>query len=49
MACPECECKVTYQYDDDDVEPTPGLECCARCGFIFDVENALDEDNYEDD
>lgn len=50
MACPNCGCKVTYQYDDDDVEPTEGLESCAYCGYIFDVEESLDEDAlYEDD
>ena len=45
MACPYCECKVTYQYDDDDTFPTPGLERCANCGTIFDEEDALDEDD----
>ncbi len=41
MACPNCECKVTYQYEDSAY-----LEKCAYCGKIFDAENeGLDEDD----
>jgi len=44
MACPACACKVHYQYDDgDDCGPhTEGLERCAACGHVFDIEDAAD-------
>jgi hypothetical protein len=45
MACPRCECKVTYQYDDDDIFPSEGMERCAACGYIFDEDEALEEDD----
>lgn len=46
MACPKCGCKVHYQYDDgDDCGPhTEGLERCAACGHIFDIEDSADEE-----
>lgn len=47
MACPACACKVHYQYDDgDDCGPhTEGLERCAACGHVFDVEDAADDED----
>jgi hypothetical protein len=51
MACPNCGCKVTYQYDDswDGFGSTEGLERCAACGHIFDIEDSEpeDDDYYE--
>lgn len=46
MACPKCGCKVTYQYDEDNVNSTPFLERCANCGAIVVEEEALEEDDY---
>lgn len=52
MACPECGCKVAYQYDDgeDDfcTKPDSGLECCAACGLVFDIEDHTPEDDDGD-
>jgi hypothetical protein len=50
MACPRCECKCTYTYDDspEGFMGTPGLERCAYCGYIFDIEEALDDEEIED-
>lgn len=45
MACPRCGCKVTYEYHDDDMFPTEGLERCQNCWLIFDAEDELDEDD----
>jgi DNA-directed RNA polymerase subunit M/transcription elongation factor TFIIS len=39
MACPECGCKLCYEYDDDGE-----LDRCAACGNIFDVNEHADED-----
>jgi rubredoxin len=48
MACPKCKCKVHYKYDSGDDMYITGvsyLERCAHCGFIFDEEDALDDDD----
>ena len=47
MACPECGCKVTYQYDDgwDEMSSSDDLERCAACGHIFDIEDSAPEDD----
>lgn len=42
MACPECGCKVTYTYDDDECGD---LDRCANCGNIFDINEAIDEED----
>jgi hypothetical protein len=46
MACPECGCKVTYQYDDgwDGMNSSEELERCSACGHIFDIEDSEPED-----
>jgi hypothetical protein len=52
MACPECGCIVTYQYDDswDGFDSTEGWERCSACGYIFYAEDsAPDEEDYDDD
>ena len=41
MACPKCECKVTYAYGNSDY-----MERCAACGEIFDIEMSEDEDEW---
>lgn len=50
MACPNCGCKVCYQYDgghdcglDDE-----RLERCSACGHIFDIEDHTPEDEDEE-
>jgi hypothetical protein len=47
MACPECGCKVTYQYDDsfDGFDSTEDMERCSACGHIFWIEESLPEDD----
>lgn len=47
MACPECGCKVTYEYDDscEGFGGTEGLERCAACGHIFDFEDSGPEED----
>jgi CRISPR/Cas system-associated protein Cas10 (large subunit of type III CRISPR-Cas system) len=45
MACPKCGCKVHYQFNDADFGPDDeGMERCAACGEIFDIEDSADED-----
>jgi uncharacterized protein YbaR (Trm112 family) len=46
MACPKCGCKETYQYDTgwDGEQSEEGLERCAACGEIFDIEDQAPED-----
>ncbi len=45
MACPKCGCKVHYQYDGgDDLDMTEGLERCAACGEVFDIEDQAEEE-----
>lgn len=51
MACPNCGCKVAYQYDgggDDSEQADERLERCAACGHVFDVEDHVDEDEEVD-
>lgn len=52
MACPECGCKVAYQHDDgeDDfcTKLDSGLERCAACGLVFDIEDHTPEDDHDD-
>ena len=43
--CPNCGCKVCYQYDDEDLEGEE-LTRCAACGEIFSTDEAADD--YED-
>jgi hypothetical protein len=45
MACPKCECKTTYAYYEDDMDSDTDMERCARCGNIFYLDEALDEDD----
>ena len=47
MACPSCGCKETYTYDDEDY-PQDGMERCAACGRIFDIEDHVGEDENMD-
>lgn len=50
MACPNCGCKETYQYDPDDdfcTGPDSCLERCAACHAVFDVEDHTPEDDDE--
>ena len=51
MACPACGCKETYQYDGwcDHSDDCDGMERCAACGVIFDVEDHAPEDGDEHD
>jgi len=50
MACPNCGCKVTYKYGNDDNYDgeinLDALERCAACGEIFDVEMSIDDDDF---
>ncbi len=46
MACPKCNCKLTYHYDDAwDGDPCDDeiYEKCAACGHIFDIECAAED------
>lgn len=48
MACPNCGCKETYQFVEDDVIGLPDdQERCAACGYIFYFEDHAEE--YDDD
>lgn len=47
MACPACLCKETYEYDDDDEDPSD-LEClmrCAACGAVFPLDDEAPEED----
>ena len=46
MACPNCGCKETYQFnsDDDFAGDDERLERCAACGAVFDIEDHADEE-----
>lgn len=48
MACPSCECKTTYAYDADDTGVDTGLMRCAACGAVFDSDDELPEDEFDD-
>lgn len=48
MACPNCGCKETYQFDGWHEDHDPGDESfdrCAACGAVFDIEDHTDEDD----
>ena len=49
MACPNCGCKTTYGYYEDDMDADTDQERCAACGFIFYIDESIDEfdDDYE--
>lgn len=48
MACPRCNCKVTYQFNRDDESPDDDrLERCAACGNVFDIDDHADEDDEQ--
>jgi hypothetical protein len=49
MACPNCGCRVHYQYDDgwDGIQPVENLERCAACGEVFDIEDSTEEEDDE--
>ncbi len=57
MACPECGCRTTYPSDpyfEDWDDGDNWLEHCARCGHMFDADEAIwgqeaydAEDEYE--
>lgn len=50
MACPnpECGCKETYQYDDEDFGiGADDMQRCAACGHIFDIDDSADEEDDE--
>jgi hypothetical protein len=42
MSCPNCGCKVTYQYGDSDYYY---YERCSYCGCIFCIEDAGDDED----
>ena len=50
MACPNCGCKETYQFDSDEdfAGDDERLERCAACGAVFDIEDHTYEDDMED-
>lgn len=48
MACPNCRCRTTYQFDDSDQHNPMAddrLERCAACGAIFDIDDHIPEDD----
>jgi len=46
MACPNCGCKETYSYIEDDVIGLPDdQERCAACGHIFYFEDHAEEED----
>jgi hypothetical protein len=46
MACPNCGCKVHYQFNDADFGPDDErLERCAACSAVFDIEDAAEDDD----
>lgn len=49
MACPNCGCKTTYQYNSgwDGEEDDPRLERCAACRHVFDIEDSADEEDED--
>lgn len=45
MACPNCGCKETYEFNDlDDVEGF-GIQRCAACGSTFYLDDEIPEDD----
>lgn len=47
MSCPNCGCKVCYQYDDEDDGEDELLQRCSACGEIFDLDDHAPEDEDE--
>lgn len=46
MACPVCNCKETYQYNDgEDFDLSDELMRCAACGAIFEHEDEIDDED----
>jgi hypothetical protein len=50
MACPNCGCKVHYQFNSEDGfgPDDERLERCAACSAVFDIEDSTYEDELED-
>ena len=51
MSCPLCGCKVCYPvYDPEDYTgETEDMEVCSACGYIFWIEDGIDDDeDFED-
>ena len=45
MACPKCNCKVTYDYNYDDVDDRDyEMERCSSCGTVFYLMDAAEDD-----
>ena len=44
MACPKCSCKTVYQFDHEDEPQDDGLQRCAKCGSVFDLDDHEDDD-----
>lgn len=45
MACPFCNCKTVYQFDDEAEPQDDRLQRCAACGSVFDLDDHADEDD----
>jgi hypothetical protein len=47
MACPDCGCKVHYQFNSEEgfAGDDERLERCAACGAVFDIEDAADDED----
>jgi hypothetical protein len=47
MACPNCGCKVHYQFNTEEGfgGDDERLERCAACGAVFDIEDAADDED----
>lgn len=48
MACPNCGCRTTYPYYENEWDCDTDIERCAACGKFFFIELAADDDDYED-
>ena len=49
MACPKCGCVEVYVYDDEDDPTDDRLQCCAACGYVFDMDDhAPEPEEWED-
>ena len=47
MACPNCKCKVTYAYYEDEMQTDTDMEGCAHCGYIFYDELGLEDESID--
>lgn len=49
MACPECGCRESYEFNPDGDDgfgmSDDRLERCAYCGHVFDIEDHTPEDD----